>query len=200
MVGGKFGKLASDERIERTVKSLKEKGVEVYVVGNREEVKKKVLQLIPKGSEVMTMTSKTLQDTGIDSELNSERFNSIRNKLANLRYNKEMKKLVAGSDFVLGSIHAITELGEIIIASASGSQLSSYAYEAEKVIFVIGTQKIVKNIKEGFRRIYEYCLPLEDKRARIAYGVGSAINKILIINKEFQPRIVVIFVKEKLGF
>ena len=196
----KFGKLASNERIDKAVKSLKEKGVEVYVVENKEEAKKKVLQLIPERSEVMTMTSRTLEETGIDSKLNSEKFNSIRNKLVNLKDNKEMKKLVAGSDFVVGSVHAVTESGEIMIASASGSQIPSYAYEAGKVIFIVGTQKIVKNIEEGFKRIYEYCFPLEDKRARIAYGVGSAVNKILIINKEFQPRIVMVFVKEKLGF
>ena len=42
---------------------------------------------------------------------------------------------------------------------------------------------------------------LEDVRAQKAYGVRSGVNKILIINKEVVPdRIVVILVKEKLGF
>lgn len=43
--------------------------------------------------------------------------------------------------------------------------------------------------------------PLEDLRAREAYGIGSGINKVLIVNREVVPgRITVILVKEKLGF
>jgi len=102
---------------------------------------------------------------------------------------------------VVGSIHALTENGHLLIASQSGSQLSSEAYAGGKIIFIVGSQKIVKDMDEGFKRIYEYCLPLEDERARKAYGVRSAVNKILIINKEIAPeRITVIIVKEKLGF
>lgn len=101
----------------------------------------------------------------------------------------------------MGSVHAVTQDGHILIASNSGSQLPAYAYSAAHVIWVVGTQKIVKNIEEGMKRIYEYCLPLEDARAQKAYGVGSAVNKLLIVNVEKVPgRITIILVKEKLGF
>jgi len=102
---------------------------------------------------------------------------------------------------LVSSVHALTEDGHLIIASNTGSQLSSEAYAGGKVIFVVGTQKIVKDNQEGIKRIYEYCLPLEDERARKAYGMGSNVSKILIINKEIFPeRITVFLVKEKLGF
>ena len=115
---------------------------------------------------------------------------------------REMQKLGAAPEWAIGSVHAVTENGEVLIASASGSQLPAYAYGSSNVIFVVGAQKIVKNVDEGIKRIYEYCLPLESERARIAYGVpGSSVNKILIINKEFQEkRINLIFVNEVLGF
>jgi len=112
-----------------------------------------------------------------------------------------MAKIGAAPDWVVSSVHAVTEDGHLLIASNTGSQLSAEAYAGGRVILVVGTQKIVKDNNEGIRRIYEYCLPLEDERARKVYGMGSNVSKILIINKEIFPkRITVILVKEKLGF
>lgn len=184
------------------MKSLSENGIEAYYAEDSEKAIETVMKIIPEMSEVMTMTSMTLEEAGIDKEINySEFFVSVRKKLLSMSNEKEKKKQGASSDFTLGSVHAVSEKGEIMIASNTGSQIPAYAYSSGKVLFVIGTQKIVKNLDEGFKRIYEHCLPLEDKRARKAYGVGSSVNKILIINKEVErDRIKLIFVNEVLGF
>lgn len=201
----KWEKLASADRIEKAVEALKRNGINAFVADNSDKAIKKVLELIPENSEVMTMTSMTLEETEISSEINnSGKYDSVRNKLYKMdrkKQGKEMNRLGAAPEFVLGSVHAVTENGELMIASASGSQLPAYAYSGGKVIFVAGTQKIVKNFDEGLKRVYDYVFPLEDKRALDAYGVNSGVNKVLIINKEIQQeRITVIFVKEKLGF
>ena len=95
----------------------------------------------------------------------------------------------------------MTEDGKILVASKTGSQMAAYVYGASHVIFVAGAQKIVKDLDEGIRRIYEHSLPLEEKRAMKAYDVGSEVNKMLIINKEIQKgRIKMILVNEVLGF
>ncbi|TME21678.1 MAG: hypothetical protein E6I68_10760, partial [Chloroflexi bacterium] len=66
---------------------------------------------------------------------------------------------------------------------------------------VVGMQKIVPDLEEGLRRIDEYSYALEDARAQAAYGISSAVNKILIINREIIPgRITVVLVDEVLGF
>lgn len=156
----------------------------------------------------MTMSSVTLEKIGITKEINeSGKFVSVKNKLMamykdaqNPKVMQEMNRLGAAPQFAIGSVHAVTEEGQLLIASASGSQLPAYASAADKVIWVVGTQKIVKNIDEGMKRIYEYALTLEDKRAKKVYGVGSSVNKILIVNKERPDRITLIFVKENLGF
>ncbi|MBI2578574.1 MAG: lactate utilization protein [Candidatus Aenigmarchaeota archaeon] len=198
-----FDKLGSDESIEKAVASLKANGIEAFVVENGEQAKQKALEMIPEGAEVMNMTSVTLDAIGLTEEIMSGR-NSVRKKLMSMdrtKHGSEMKKLGIAPDYAVGSVHAITEDGKVLIASASGSQLPAYAYGAGKVIWIAGTQKIVKNLEEGMKRIYEYTLPLEDQRARIAYGVGSGVNKLLVVNKEFAPgRITLILVKEKLGF
>lgn len=200
-----WDKLASEKTIKKTIIALKASGIEAEVVENGERAKQKVLQLIPQGSEVMTMTSQTLEAIRLDKEINeSGQYNAVRPKLTAMDRNtqsREMAKLVAAPDWVVSSIHAVTEDGHLLIASNTGSQLSAGAYGGGKIIFVVGTQKIVRDLEDGLKRIYEYSLPLEDARAKKVYGMPSAVNKILIINKEVMPeRITVILVKENLGF
>jgi hypothetical protein len=114
---------------------------------------------------------------------------------------REMRQLSASPDWVVGSVHALTEEGSLLIASASGSQLGPIASGAGHVILVVGAQKIVPDLYTGLRRIYEYCFPLEDQRARQAYGVSSGVNNILIVNKAIASgRITAILVNESVGF
>lgn len=198
-------RLADDNTIEKAAKALKARGMEVIVVNNRQDAKRKVLELIPEGAEVMDSTSVTLEEIGVSREIQeSGRYQSIRKKIISIdnREKREaFRRRAAAVEFIVGSVHAVTEEGQVAIAAQSGSQLSPYAFGAARVIWVIGTQKIVKNLDEAFRRIKEHCLPLEDARARRAYGVGSSINKILIVEREIVPnRITVVFVKEKVGF
>lgn len=198
-------KLADEQALKRAVASLKNNNVEAIVVKNGEEARKKVLELLPKGAEVITMSSLTLDTIGVAKEINeSGNYNAVRPKLMSMdrkTQSLEMQKMGAAPEWAVGSVNAITETGQILVASATGSQLSAYAYGSVHVVWVIGTQKIVKNLGLGFKRIYEYAYPLEDARARKVYGMGSGINKILVTNKEtIHGRITVIFVKEKLGF
>lgn len=201
----KWNGLPSNDGIERTIKALKANGIEAKFVQTGKDAKTEVLSLIPEGAEVMNMTSVTLEKISIvDEILKSGKYNAIRNKLTTMNESQvlERRRLGAVSEYVLGSVHAVTEEGQVMIASQSGSQLPAYAFGGINIIWVVGAQKIVKNTEEGIKRIYEYCLPLESERAKKAYGVpGSAVNKVLIINKEIQPgRIILILVNEVLGF
>lgn len=201
-----YTKLASEESLQKTVSALKTNGIDAVVVENGEEAKKKVLEMIPEKAEVMTMTSETLRTTGITQELDeSGKYDSVKHKLKQLNRetdNNEMQRLGTAHEWAIGSVHAVSEEGHVFIASNTGSQLPAYAYGADHVIWVVGTQKIVANMDIAMKRIYDHVLPLEAERARIAYGGGgSNVSKMLIVNKEVKPnRITVVFVKEQLGF
>jgi len=134
----------------------------------------------------------------------NQRYDSVRAKLAKMNretQNREMIKLGAVPQYIVGSVHAVTEDGKVVVASNTGSQLAPYAASAEHVIWVVGTQKIVPNLDEGLKRVREYTYPLEDERALQAYGMNSFISKWLIVNREVIPgRTSMILVKEKLGF
>lgn len=203
----KWNQLADKQTIEKTIQALKANGITAEFVENGDSAKQRVFEIIPEGAEVMNMSSVTLDTLGIPKEINeSGKYDSVKNKLNSMdrsTQNLEMQKLGAAPDWAIGSAHAVTEEGHVVIASNTGSQLPSYASGASHVIWVVGVQKIVKNTDKAFKRIYEYILPLESVRLNKAYNltVGSFVSKVLIINREINPgRITVIFVNEVLGF
>jgi hypothetical protein len=199
-----FTQLALEKQIEKTVQALQAHGIQVVVFETGEEARKYVLDLIPDGAEVYNSRSRSLELLGLAKDIEHPvRFHSVRARLSTLdrvTQRNEMRKLGASPDVLVGSVHAITEQGEILIASATGSQLGPAAFGAGLVIWVVGTQKLVRTLEDGLRRVREYSLPLEDERAQQAYGEGSAINKLLIINAEDPGRITLVLVKQKLGF
>jgi len=199
----KYAVLASDQQIERTAKALEANGIHTLIAQNSEEAKSKLFESVPAGAEVFTGTSRTLDALGIPAEVD-KRYASVRVKLAsmdNKTQMREMIKLGATPEYMIGSVHAVTEDGSVVIASNTGSQLAGYAASAAHVIWVVGTQKIVPNLDEAMKRIYEYTLPLEDERILQAYGINSNVSKLLIVHKEITPgRTTMILVKENLGF
>ncbi len=200
-----FSKLATDQQIDLVIKALEANNIHAVVVENGEEAKKLVLQLVPLGAEVYANISKTLEKIGITEEIDkSGRYDAVRPKVLALDRKTqadEIRILRSRPAYIIGSVQAITEDGQILTASNGGSQVAPYAYGASKVILVVGAQKLVKDLNEGFRRIKEYSYPLEDARLRATLGVPSAIGKILIIDREVVPgRMTVIIAKEELGF
>jgi len=201
----RFGSLADDARVKRTTAALEANGIKVLRAASAAEAKEMVLALIPDGAQVHHGASKSLEVSGItDAVDTSGRYEHLRPKLWSMdrkTQGDEIRRLGAAPDVMLGSVHAVTETGSLIAASMGGSQLGPYVSGAGRVILVVGTQKIVSDLEEGLRRVNEYAFPLEDARAQLAYGIRSAVNKVLIINREVVPgRITVVFVDEVLGF
>ena len=199
--------LADQAVVRRTGETLEIRGVHVESLNNKEETLERLKNLIPPGAEVMTGSSATLKEIGFVDFLSSGKhpWNNIKEKIIlekDPKKQAELRKKGVTSEYFLGSVHAVTQSGEVIVASATGSQLASYVYASNNVIWVVGTQKIVLSLEEGLRRIREYVFPLEDQRMKQAGFKGSAIAKILIFEKETLPsrKITLIFVNEKLGF
>jgi L-lactate utilization protein LutC len=209
VVQKKWETVASDASIAKTVAALAANGIEAFVVKDGAEATKKALELVPAGSEVLTAASVTLDEIGLEKHINaSGSYDGLKPRFMAMNRETEarqMRKLGSGPDVVVGSAHALTETGSVLAASLTGSQLPAYAYGAGSLVWVIGAQKIVKDVDEGLKRIYDHVVPLESIRARKAYGLPDSFNsypaKILILNREIQPgRVKVIIVKEAIGF
>jgi hypothetical protein len=201
----RFGIVADDARVTRTTAALEANGISVLRAADAAEAKRMVLGLIPDGSQVHHGASESLEASGIIDEIEkSGRYDPVRPRIGNLDRKTqadEIRRLSAAPEVMLGSVHAVTETGSLLAASMGGSQLGPYVSGAGRVILVVGTQKIVSDLEEGLRRINEYAFPLEDARAQAAYGIHSAVNKVLIINHEIVPgRITIVLVDEVLGF
>ncbi|HEV7603685.1 MAG TPA: LUD domain-containing protein [Candidatus Limnocylindrales bacterium] len=205
LVASQFSTLADEASVTRAAAALEAHGMRTFRAPNADAARRIVLELIPEGSAVHQGASMTLDALGITAEIaTSDRYDALRPRIGGMdrgTQGDEIRRLGAAPDVMLGSVHAITETGSLLAASMSGSQLGPYVAGAGKVVIVAGTQKIVSDLEEGLRRIDEYALPLEDARAWAAYGIHSAVNKVVIINREITPgRITVVFVDEVLGF
>jgi acyl-CoA hydrolase len=200
----RFTTLPDEQTLADTVVALEEHGISVEVVDDLDAARETVLARIPEGSLVMTNTSVTLQETGIADAIDGGGpYDSARTKMMALDFATqlpEMKAVGGQPDYALGSVHAVTREGTLVIASASGSQLASYAWGAANVIFVIGAQKLVPSLEAAHKRIVEHSLPLEDARAYAAYGQNSRVGKILEIHQEDPGRIHAVLIRQQVGF
>jgi len=198
---------ASAERVSQTAAAVEARGIKVKVVDSAAAALDSVRSLIPSGATIMTGASKTLQQIGLEKILTEKDHPWVNLKdemLAQtdpaLQMELRMKSIL--SPYYLGSVQAITENGEIIIASASGSQLPAYAFSSRNVIWVAGTQKIVPTLQDALDRLHNYSLPKENERAQAAYGMNSVLAKILIVAQEppmMQRSINLILVNEPVG-
>jgi hypothetical protein len=200
-----FSQLASPQQLQTVAKALERNGIVASVVDSGQEARDAVRSMLPVGAEVYNNTSRTLEVIGIAEDIErSGLYQPLRPRLYQMDREmqaREMRQLAAAPDWVVGSVHAVTEEGSLLIASASGSQLGPIVSGAGHVLFVLGAQKVVADLATGLRRINEYCFPLEDERALKAYGVSSGVNNLLIINKAVVAgRVTVILVNETLGF
>jgi hypothetical protein len=200
----RFVALPDEDSLAATVVAMEEHGFSVEVVDDPDAARRAVLARLPEGSSVMTNTSVTLEETGIAEAINGGGpYESVRNRMMALDFEtqrQEMKVIGGQADFALGSVHAVTRDGTLVVASASGSQLASYAWSAANVVFVVGAQKLVPTLDSARDRIFQHSLKLEDARAFAAYGQNSYVGKILEIHQELPGRIHVVLIRQAIGF
>lgn len=204
----KYTTLAQKDVIEKTIKSLTERNIEVVLAENGSDALAKIKEYIPSGASVMNGASKTLEGVGLVDYLKSGQhgWNNLHEAILNeedLEKQAELRKQSVLSDYYLGSVHALAETGELVIASNTGSQLSHIVYTSKNLIFVVSTKKIVPSLKDAMERLYDHVIPLEDERMMGVYKVHTAPNKILIFNGEnpmMGRKVRMILVNEDLGF
>ena len=199
-----FATPASAAVVDSLAAHLRDRNFEVVIVDSAAQVKDAVMARIPDGALVHSGKSKTLEDAGVFKELmESDHYDFIRRrtqKMDRATQGDEIRKLSSAPDVMLGSVQAVTEAGQLVATSASGSQIGPYASGAGKLVLVVGSQKIVPDLDSAFRRIQEYVFPWEDARLREQMGIGTAITRTLIIERDFRPgRTTIILVREPIG-
>src|SRR3990167_3411330 len=200
--------LANQESLRKVTMALKNHRYEVTVVKNGKEALEEIKEIIPPRASVMNGSSTTLEQIGYHDYLKSGKHPWVDlHANINAENDKEkrdkLRKESVLSDYYLGSVHALIENGEFIIASNTGSQLPHIVFTSPNLIFVVGTQKIVPTLSEAFRRLETYVMLLEDRNMKEKYGTGTSLNKIVIFKGENPMagrKVTMLLVKEKLGF
>ncbi|WP_029137081.1 LUD domain-containing protein [Nakamurella lactea] len=200
-----FADPASADRLERTAAALAAHGFAVEILGTVADARERLKDLIPEGASVFTGASETLRLSGIDDDINAGgRYRAVKPRLLAMDRATEaddIRRLRSVPDVVLGSVAAVTESGSLVAASGSGSQLPAYAGGAARAIWIVGSQKIVPDLDTALRRVQEHAFPLESARSQAVYGYPSAINRMLILNAEYEPeRGTVLLLREAIGF
>ncbi|OGI95019.1 hypothetical protein A2917_01400 [Candidatus Nomurabacteria bacterium RIFCSPLOWO2_01_FULL_42_17] len=204
----KYDQLATKEVVDKTIKALSARNTEAFMVESGSEALAKIKELIPKGASVMNGASVTLEQLGFVDFLKEGKhgWNNLHEGIIAEKdpvKQAQLRKLAVLSDYYLGSVHALAQTGEFIIASNTGSQLPHIVFTSPNLIFVVSTKKIVPTLPDAMNRLYDYVIPLEDKHMKEKYGVGTAPNKIVTFNGEHQMmgrKIRMILVNEDLGF
>jgi hypothetical protein len=192
------------DRVEQVAAALRAHKIEAIVVDSGEEARRVVLGMIPEGAEVHSGKSKTLEDIGLYADIvESGRYDALRPRyfaMDRKTQGREIRKLIAAPDFMLGSVAAVTYAGVLVSASATGSQLGPYVSGAGRVILVVGSQKIVPDLEAALRRIDEVVFPWENARVRERLGVDTGLEKVLVVYGEWNAgRTTVVLVREPVG-
>ena len=200
-----FAQPASEAMLQTVAERLRERNFEVIIVATGADAKAAVMERIPEGAEIHSGKSKTLEDIGVFAELMaSDRYDFVRKRTSRMDRKtqaREIRKLGASPDVMLGSVQALTEAGQLVVASASGSQIGPYASGAGTLILVVGSQKIVPDLDTAIRRITDHVQPYEDARLREQMGMGTKLTRILILERDYSPgRTTVVLVREPVGF
>lgn len=200
-----FASPADEATLQRTAEALRARGHDVHIARDLQSAKEIVLGLVPHGAEVGGGASRTLEELGVTAEIEqSGHYDALRPRMWAMdrqTQGREIRKLAAAPDVALSSAQAVTQDGVIVVASFSGMQLGPIVSGAGKVILPIGAQKIVPDLPTALRRIETYSYPLEDARARVAYGMSSAVNKVAIIHGDLVPgRFSVVLIATAIGF
>jgi hypothetical protein len=200
----RFATPASEQTLQDVAMALAERNLKPFVVDTGEDARRAVLEMIPEGAEVHSGKSKTLEDIGLFHEFqDSGRYDFLRTRMFAMdraTQGREIRKLIAAPDYMVNSAQAITEEGVIVVASASASQIGPLASGAGRVIYVVGSQKIVRDLDTAYERILEHVLPYEDARVFEAMGVHTFLARVLVLEREWQAdRTTVVLVREPVG-
>ncbi|OKJ03060.1 hypothetical protein AMK19_28145 [Kitasatospora sp. CB01950] len=172
--------------MERAADALAARGFGVEILADLDAVRARVRELVAEDESVYTTASETLRLSGIDEDLNSDRYpGAVKPQVLIMDREAEadeIRHLLATPDVVIGSAVALTETGSLLVASGSGSQLPAYTGGAARAIWIVGAQKVVPDLSAAMRRLEEHALPLETARTESAYGVPSTVSQLVVFH------------------
>ena len=196
---------ADEAAILRTVAALQSRNVEAVVAEDGDDARQKLIAMIPDGAEVFKSTSETLDTIGYSDYFNrTDRYKNLNREMAaetDRERQRELRRLASVAEYYIGSVHAVAETGEVIVASGSGSQLGAYVYGAKQVVWVVGVQKICPGLTEAIARVRGFSVERHHQWAEKSGRTAGPMGKLMIFENEQAPgRVRMVLIKEAVGW
>lgn len=211
--------------ILKTVENLKKNNMETFVVKNREEARALALSMIPEGSVCASGGSVTLKECGVIDAIKEGAYTYLDRSAPGLTDEERDELMLRAQrcDVYLSSSNAVTEDGELYNVDGNSNRVSNLLYGPQKVIFVVGMNKIVKDLDEAVVRVKTIAAPLNCKRlncdtpcaktgkcislmqgGNMPKGCNSdgriCVNFTIMARQRKKDRVKIILVEEELGY
>lgn len=204
-----------ETKIEKTIKGLKRNNIQGYHVADKKELIGLLDRLIPEHSTVGCGDSVTLEQLGIFDYLRASDIDFYDKHREGLTRTEKREIYLNNfrADIFISGTNAVTESGEIINIDGNGSRVAPMLYGPQKVIIIVGSNKIAKDAEAGMLRARQTAAPLDAKRLdkeTPCVKSGKCIdcksndricNDFVMISRQFDPdRIHVIVIDGSYGF
>jgi len=202
----RWNRIPPEEEVAETAAAIGVRGIQVIRAKDRKEALDTLTRIVPRGAEVMNGSSTTLIEIGYEDLLKSGKtgWTDLHDRITaenDDRKRAELRRKSVTADYFISGANAISRTGEIVACDMSGSRVGAWPFGAGHLILVCGINKIAPTLDEALRRVREYAYPLEDARAKQAYGTPSQIGKCVILaNEKADGRVTLILINESLGY
>jgi hypothetical protein len=212
----------TEAEVEATAAALRSRNITVRRVATGAEAVGIVLDTIRPPARVLSGGSRTVSQLRLPEALRStpgiEYLNDTIRGIPDAAHRYAYRRTATACDYVIGSANAIVTDGRIVNVDGGGSRISSYAYAADRVILIVGTHKICRNLdaavdrvrRVAVRRVHERgpsetagppCAPDGVCREAVCRPPERECGKMLIIEKETIPdRILMVLVDQPVGY
>lgn len=210
-----------DKRVEKTIENLKRNNINACFVNTKEDALKTVKQMLNAGETIGCGGSMTLKEIGVRDLAANGDYNYIDTASPDISAEEKFKRFreCFFADTYLSSANAITENGEIYNVDGNSNRVAALMFGPERVIIVVGINKLVKDFDEAVKRTKETAAPKNTVRlncdtycyykghcAKKEIGAGCFSEKriccsyTLLSYQRIKNRINVIICDENLGY
>lgn len=200
---------------EQLIQHLERRHFEAYYCPDATSMKEKVRTLIPEGSSISWGGSMSIRDTGLTVELKEAGKYHIydREEAKNEEEKLNIYRKAFECDFYLSSVNAISEDGVIVNIDGNGNRVAAITWGPKRVIFVVGMNKIARDVNTAWERARSTAAPINAARFDIntpcqkdgvchsCHSPQSICNYIHFLRNSYpEKRHIVILVGEDLGY
>lgn len=208
-------KWVNEKKIEKTINNLKKNNINGYYVKDNDELINLIKDIAKEGEVVSVGGSMSLFESKVIELLRSGRYEFLDRYKENLTQEdiKEIYRKSFFADTYFASANAITEDGKIFNVDGNGNRVAAILYGPDKVVLIVGVNKIVKNIEQAVARNRSISGPANAKRLNLStpcIKTGQCMEcniedriccEYTVIKRQRNPkRMHVIFINDTLGF